>query len=383
MPSLAGRFVLLAAAATAALGALPTPAQELSARRPSWTADQLYDDFLAQFGGDTKTCYTDYRLDEGPPLPDGPERAAPRWKKAVVAIDASGSMAGRAGGQRKMDAAKAAVREFLKTVPKDAEVGLLAFGHRGNNEESGKAASCNAVEMVSPLGTVEAAQVSRALDRFQATGWTPLAAAIAHAGSAFTPAQGAGEQVVFVVSDGLETCGGDPVAAARALHQSKVKAVINIIGFDVSAADHQALAAIAKAGGGAFSQASNTQELVERLRVRYANLHERQAFEQAALQALTHNNTDALSASNRANSCILEAVNRENTLFLDLSRRMVENGQIDAAASRAAQQRLRARHEALKAEMWAFQNRARSEMQAVNARIEARRERVKADYAGR
>src|SRR5699024_10051640 len=109
-------------------------------------------------------------------------------------------------------------------------------------------------------------------DGIQATGWTPLAAAISKAGASFQPRAGMGEQVVFVVSDGLETCGGDPVAAARALHESEVHAIVNIIGFDIAAEDRRALEAVAAAGGGTFSAASDAATLRERLRVDYANL---------------------------------------------------------------------------------------------------------------
>jgi len=38
------------------------------------------------------------------------------------------------------------------------------------------------------------------------------------------------KNVVYVVSDGIETCGGDPVKAAEELHTSNIKAVVNISG---------------------------------------------------------------------------------------------------------------------------------------------------------
>lgn len=352
--------------------------QSLSAKREFLTAEQLYDDFLADFGGDPKPCYADYTLREVAP-PDGPETMGRRWKKAIVALDASGSMMGRAGGARKMDAAKAAVRAFLKSAPAEAEIGLLAFGHRGSNKESDKARSCAAVELLAAPAT-DRNSVAGALDTLRATGWTPLAAAITKAGQSFTPAAGEGEQVIFVVSDGLETCRGDPVAAAKALHLSDTKAVVNIIGFDIPDRDRKALEAVADAGGGAFSHAADQKELEERLRVRYANLQEISDYDTASLQAKSDNNTSALEAASHANTCVLDIVNNERTTFLELTQKMVEAGQTDSESSRAAYKRLGERHEKLKADMRAFHDRVTTEMETVNARIEEQRARVKSEY---
>jgi Ca-activated chloride channel family protein len=372
----------LAVAGTVAMMTAGVRAEELSlsSKREFWTADQLYEDFLADFGGDPKSCYISYTLKEGPPPPDGPKTMGSRWKKAIIAIDASGSMTARVGGERKMDAARAAVRRFLDTVPPGAEVGLLAFGHRGNNNESGKAESCAGVELLSGLASVDTKRISSVLDDVQATGWTPLAAAITKAGESFTTASGEGEQGVFVVSDGLETCGGDPVTAARALHESDVKATVNIIGFNIPEKDRKRLEAVAHAGGGAFSHAANRKELEESLRVRYANLEEKLKYETAALQVRNDNNTSALRASNRANTCVLDITNNESTRFLEMSNRMVRDGQTDSESARGAYQRLRQRHDELKAALQAFSDRAKAEMKAINDRIDQERERVKSAY---
>src|SRR5205085_463622 len=48
----------------------------------------------------------------------------------VMVFDASGSMYGRVGADIKIDAAKSVLRDLLKEVPKDVEVGLVVYGHR-------------------------------------------------------------------------------------------------------------------------------------------------------------------------------------------------------------------------------------------------------------
>lgn len=366
---------VVTAQATIAIG------QELSTEREFWTAEQLYEDFLADFGEDMAACYPDYQLAEGPPPPDGPEEAnGSGWKKAIIAVDASGSMAGQAGGERKMDAAKAAVQEFMGTMPEDTEIGLLAFGHLGNNEESGKAESCEGIELMSELGAADRLEIANSLEGFEATGWTPLAAAISKAGESFTADSGEGEQVVFVVSDGRETCGGNPVAAAQELRDSDVKAIVNIIGFDVPDDDRKALEAVAKAGGGAFSQADDAAELREQLRIYTTNLRESSDYNAEASVVASDNHSVAENAKADADSCIGNAIADEDSKFALLSGDMVIDGLTDRESADEAEARLKDRHEEIEAELEAFRAKVDEDLKAVNEPIEKILERVKDAY---
>jgi Ca-activated chloride channel homolog len=78
----------------------------------------------------------------------------------------------------------------------------------------------------------------------------PLAASIAAAEKDLQGKEG--NNVVYIVSDGIETCDGNPVEAAKKLHESNIKAEVNIIGFDVDNKGQQQLKAVAEAGGGEF-----------------------------------------------------------------------------------------------------------------------------------
>ena len=64
-----------------------------------------------------------------------------------------------------------------------------------------------------------------------------------------------------MVSDGIETCGGDPVKAAKELNRSDIKAVVNIIGFDLDDEGQRQLKAVADAGGGEYSSVDSKVEL--------------------------------------------------------------------------------------------------------------------------
>lgn len=227
--------------------------------------EQVYQRLLSRYGTDYGKCIANVRL-RGPEAVQPARAEKPRLKNVIVAIDSSGSMGLRIGGETKMDAAKQAVVSYLSSLPPDVNVGLVAFGHKGNNHTSGKAISCAGVEVVYPLGQAIRAQLETTTQQFQATGWTPLAAAIRTAGAQFQGRNQDGLNAVYVVSDGMETCGGDPVGAASELHTQNVNTVVNIIGFRVTSAEQQRLRAVAQAGGGEFYGAqtgSQVQQILE------------------------------------------------------------------------------------------------------------------------
>ncbi|MFC7443323.1 vWA domain-containing protein [Laceyella putida] len=199
--------------------------------------------------------------------PDG-KIEIPRLEQINVEIilDASGSMAGQVSGGQKMDLAKEAVRNFVSSVPKEAKVSLRVYGHKGSNQDKDKQLSCQSSELVYPLSTYNEAQFESALSKFKPTGWTPLARGIEEAQKDLASAQGEGvRNIIYVVSDGIETCGGDPVKAAQQLKDSGIKPVINIVGFDVDDAGQRQLKQVASAADGVYKSVNSASDLKEYL----------------------------------------------------------------------------------------------------------------------
>ncbi|QKG83169.1 VWA domain-containing protein [Kroppenstedtia pulmonis] len=199
---------------------------------------------------------------EGVKGPDGKSTEEGKPLHVSILLDASGSMAGRVDGRMKMDLAKATVERFASSLPEHAKVSLQVYGHKGSNAKKDKPVSCESVEVVYPLGEYQEKKFSQSLNQFQPTGWTPLAASMKRAK---TDLEGAGEKdatnLIYIVSDGVETCGGDPVKEAKTLNKSDIQAVVNIIGFDVDDAGQRALKEAAKAGGGEYVTADSEQDL--------------------------------------------------------------------------------------------------------------------------
>lgn len=200
------------------------------------------------------------------PLPRGATGAqATRGRATVIALDASGSMAAPAGGgMTKMAAAKRAIRGYVRNTPPALDrFGFVVFGNRGDNSQAGRAASCNGVQTLARVGAFNGAKVARVLSRFKPTGWTPIAAALTEAGRSFGPAT---KEVarILLVTDGLETCGGDPVAAAKHLQRKGVHVVVDVVGLDIDTAKARRLRAVADATGGRYIDARTTGALLSR-----------------------------------------------------------------------------------------------------------------------
>ncbi len=164
-------------------------------------------------------------------------------------------------GQTKMEAAKEALLRYSGPSSVVYETGFAVFGHEGDATKAGRAESCEAAaELLLPLGEVKPESFEGMLDRFEPTGWTPIEGALREAESAFAGREGQ-ENRLILVSDGIETCGGDPVAAAEELHRSGIELTVDVAGFGVPGDEAEQLREIATAGGGEYYDAKTGADL--------------------------------------------------------------------------------------------------------------------------
>lgn len=249
---------------------------------------------------------------------EGPGEVEP-FLNVQVLFDASGSMRGSVDGRPKIDLAKEAVDEFVQRLPEGVNVSLRAYGHLGSNREEDKAESCGTTEDVYPFGAYDETRFSAALESFSPTGFTPIGRAIEDAAADLAALDGELPSAVYVVSDGEETCDGDPVAAARDLVSDDVQAVVNIIGFDVADAEARALRAIATAGNGEYLGANSAADLRRALRAQRDELRAQWARwrdESRAIIASERDTTRADVAERRDESRALAADEREALLSI-------------------------------------------------------------------
>lgn len=174
-------------------------------------------------------------------------------ERTMLVLDASGSMWGQVDGKAKIDIAREALKTLMADWPENHEVGLVAYGHRRKDD-------CNDIETLIPVGPMDAARISVAVDALTPKGKTPLSAAVKQAAEALKYTEE--KATVILISDGVETCNLDPCALGTELEKLGVDFTAHVIGFDVAkAADQQGLRCLAENTDGKFIAAANAGEL--------------------------------------------------------------------------------------------------------------------------
>lgn len=187
----------------------------------------------------------------------------------AILIDASGSMKNINGNKTRMAAAKEAVLEFAEQIPENATISLRVYGHLGSGSNADKNLSCSSTESFYN-GQFEQQAFQEALKKVDGNGWTPIALALRSVKEDIP--ENVDEAIVYVVSDGIETCDGDPVSAAKDLVAADIETVVNIIGFDVDNKGQKLLKEVATAGNGEFTYVDSEQDLKKYMRKQYEEL---------------------------------------------------------------------------------------------------------------
>lgn len=184
----------------------------------------------------------------------------PQRGNVAILLDLSGSMNAQLDGKSRRDVAVEALQKSVTDLNGKASVGLYAFGINFDNSPSSKAQSCEDINKLVDYGKDNSGEINEVLSGLQAKGWTPLAKSISTIGNDLAQF-GDSEHHLIILSDGEESCGGDPVSAVEALKQNGVNVIVNTIGLDVDANTKSQLEAIASAGGGQYFDAADASSL--------------------------------------------------------------------------------------------------------------------------
>jgi len=176
-------------------------------------------------------------------------------RDVVLVLDASGSMWGKAGGESKIEAARRTLRGTVEKLPPDVTLALVAYGHRRDGD-------CTDIETLVPLGGERTDLVAR-VDALKPKGKTPITGALTQAIALVRERDAAA--TVVLVSDGLETCGGDPCKLVREARQAGVAMVVHVVGFGVEESEVSQLECIAQAGDGLYLAAADAAQLTQAL----------------------------------------------------------------------------------------------------------------------
>lgn len=189
--------------------------------------------------------------------------AAESSAPTTIILDASGSMLTEDAPGSRIAAAKVAVDGLVRSLPADAQLGLEVYGTSTSSAESAKAAGCQDITTLVPVGPIDRSSFLAKVASVRASGYTPIGNALRKAAAAL-PKEGA--RSIVLVSDGEDTCAPpQPCDVARELHQQGIGLTVNTVGFKVDAQARQQLQCIAGATGGSYVDAPDGPTLSTRL----------------------------------------------------------------------------------------------------------------------
>ena len=182
-------------------------------------------------------------------------------RSVLLILDASGSMNAKLpNGETRMAVAQRAIKGVAGFVPASAQLSLRMYGA----QSAARQKNCQDTHLAVPFGPASASgsAITTTTDGAKAQGYTPIAYSLGQAANDF-PAD-AKERVIVLVSDGKETCQGDPVVAAMALAAKGI--TVHTVGFVVDTAARGQLQAIARVTGGSYFDAPVGPELPDTLK---------------------------------------------------------------------------------------------------------------------
>lgn len=161
-----------------------------------------------------------------------PVLAQPRCTQdAMIVFDGSGSMAeiGVGGVEPRIVEARRAVRRAIPGIARFRRLGLIVYGPRFRRFG---AVDCSSIDLRFPPMNGAARQVIAAVDGVEPAGSTPLTSSVRKAANVLKQLPDSGE--ILLVTDGQETCGGDPCGLADDLVREGDGVTVHVVGFQAS-----------------------------------------------------------------------------------------------------------------------------------------------------
>jgi hypothetical protein len=171
-----------------------------------------------------------------------------------ILLDTSGSMLEDTQGGRRIDVAKDVLTNLVtRTLPAGVPTALRIF-------KPGKG-SCES-KLLAPLAPLDPAAMAARVEglKLNKRTKTPIAATLQQVAGDLGSAEGL--RIIVLITDGEESCGGDPAAVIRELVAQGLDVRVNIVGFDI---DDEGLRAEieewARLGNGQAFDATGAEEL--------------------------------------------------------------------------------------------------------------------------
>lgn len=159
--------------------------------------------------------------------------------RILFIFDASNSMNTEWEGSSRISIAKKVMARTLDSLEKieGLELGLRMYGHQSPLHPP-LPQDCNDTKLEVPIGLNTAAQIKSKVKTVVPKGTTPIAISLEKAAADFGECDDC-NNVIILITDGVEACDGDPCAISKALREKniKVKPFVIGIGIDLSFID--------------------------------------------------------------------------------------------------------------------------------------------------
>ncbi|PJZ56220.1 vWA domain-containing protein [Leptospira barantonii] len=163
-------------------------------------------------------------------------------RSKLFIIDASGSMNEYLGIYQKIHLAKKHVSHYIAGLPSETDVGFMAYGNR--------VPGCSSSRLYQPLEAGNHEAFKSRLFGLTPSGTTPLAESIRIAGTLIS--QRKKETEIILVTDGVESCYGDPKKELQVLKQKGIPFKFHIFGLGLKPNEEQQMRILTEEGNGNY-----------------------------------------------------------------------------------------------------------------------------------
>ena len=165
-----------------------------------------------------------------------PYKSFAQKDKAVTRVlfifDASQSMYAKWEGNSRMEIAKELLSNMLDSLDnkENLQVGLRCYGHQKPSPPQ----DCRDTRLEVPFGKNTIPAIKNRLKTLRPKGTTPIAKALESGALDFPAVTSNSRNIVVLITDGIEECGGDPCAVSKLYQEKKIILKPFVIGIGLS-----------------------------------------------------------------------------------------------------------------------------------------------------
>lgn len=147
------------------------------------------------------------------------QQEIPEKTRILFLLDGSGSMLAKWKDEDRIQAAKRILSDIVDSLKVDEqiELALRVYGHRYFRESQ----NCKDTKLEVPFAKNNHDQIIRKLNSIKPKGTTPIAYSLKQAAGDF-PGESGYRNILIIITDGIESCGGNPCDVSLALQKKGV-----------------------------------------------------------------------------------------------------------------------------------------------------------------